>query len=280
MSGAAAAAGHGAFDEVGTIALDGQALRYGRRFGGGAAPPLLICNGIGANLELLSPFVAALGDRAVVTFDVPGSGGSPAPRLPYRLRHIAALADALTRRLGHQGPLDVLGISWGGALAQQFAHDHGARCRRLVLAATSCGMLMVPGRLSVLRKLASPRRYHDAAYLRRIAPEIYGGALRRDAALIDRHIAHVEPPRGLGYLYQLGALWGWTSVPWLPLLRQPTLVLVGSEDPVVPPVNGRILARLIPGARLEEVDDGHLFVVTSAPWTAARVAAFLGDGHG
>jgi poly(3-hydroxyalkanoate) depolymerase len=264
-----------AFDEVATAAFEGQTLRYARRAGRSDEPALLICNGIGANLELLAPFVAALDDRAVVTFDVPGTGGSPAPRLPYRLHHIAGLADRLLTRLGHPGPVDLLGISWGGALAQQFVHDHPGRCRKLVLAATSCGVLMVPGRLSVLRKLASPRRYRDPAYLRRIAPEIYGGAIRRNAGLIDRHLAHIEAPHGLGYLYQLGALWGWTSLPWLFRLRQPTLILAGTEDPIVPAINGWILAQLIPEARLVTIEDGHLFVVTSAPAVAARVTAFL-----
>jgi poly(3-hydroxyalkanoate) depolymerase len=267
-----------AFDEIATMTFDGQTLRYARRSGRGDEPPLLVCNGIGANLKLLAPFIEALGDRTVITFDVPGVGGSPAPPLPYRLHHIASLADRLIRRLGHAGAIDLLGISWGGALAQQFAHDHPGRCRKLVLAATSCGTLMVPGRLSVLRKLASPRRYHDPHYLRRVAPEIYGGALRRDATLIDRHVEHIEAPHGLGYLYQLGALWGWTSLPWLHRLRQPTLILAGSEDPIVPLINARLLAHLIPRAQLHVIDDGHLFIVTSAPAVAASVASFLSEG--
>ena len=266
------------FDEVATMAIDGQTLRYARSSGRGDGPPLLLCNGIGANLELLAPLAAALAGRAIVTFDAPGVGGSPAPVFPYRLRYVASLADGLMRRLGHRGPIDVLGVSWGGALAQQFAYDHPDRCRKLILAATSCGMFMVPGRFSVFRKLASPRRYHDPSYLRRIAPEIYGGRLRHDAALIDGHLEHIEAAPGHGYLYQLAALWGWSSLPWLPRLRQPTLVLAGSEDPVVPMVNARILARLIPQARLETMADGHLFIVTSAPAVAQSVASFLAEG--
>jgi poly(3-hydroxyalkanoate) depolymerase len=264
-----------AFDEIASMTLQGQALRYARRFSRSNEPPLLVCNGIGANLELLAPFVAVLDDRPVVTFDVPGIGGSPLPRLPYRLRHLASLADRLMWRLGYAGSIDLLGISWGGALAQQFARDHPERCRKLVLGATSAGVLMVPGRFSVLRKLASPRRYRDPAYLRRVAAELYGGALHRDASLVDRHIAHVEAPHGLGYFYQLGAIWGWTSLPWLHRLRQPTLVLAGTEDPIVPLINARILAHLIPRARLQAVEDGHLFIVTSAPAVAASVVSFL-----
>jgi pimeloyl-ACP methyl ester carboxylesterase len=68
---------------------------------------------------------------------------------------------------------------------------------------------------------------------------------------------------------------GWSSLPWLRLLPQPTLVMVGSDDPIVPVVNGRILARLIPDAELVCIDDGHLFLVTSAAESARIVSSFL-----
>ena len=70
--------------------------------------------------------------------------------------------------------------------------------------------------------------------------------LRKDPSLIGRHAAAMSGARGLGYLYQLLAMAGWSSLPWLRTLRQPTLVLMGRDDPLVPVANGRILARLIP----------------------------------
>jgi hypothetical protein len=81
----------------------------------------------------------------------------------------------------------------------------------------------------------------------------------------------------LGYLYQLLALSGWTSLPWLWSLPQPTLVLMGSDDPLVPPINGHIMAGLIPNAELRMIDDGHLFIVTRPEETAAVIEAFLAD---
>ena len=201
--------------QIQTIDLDGQLLRVAVRRGSDASPPLLLFNGIGANLELVEPFVAALDDVTVIIFDVPGVGGSPAPLIPYRFSTLAVLSDKLLTRLGYTGPVDVLGVSWGGALAQQFAHLYPKRCRRLILAATSPGVIMVPARLSVLSKLIGPRRYTDPAYLRQIGAEIYGGAYRHDAALLEAHSRHIQPPRGRGYLYQLLAASGWTSLPWL-----------------------------------------------------------------
>ncbi|MGB8422672.1 poly(3-hydroxyalkanoate) depolymerase [Paraburkholderia sp.] len=257
------------------IDLDGQLLRVAVRPGGDASPPLLLFNGIGANLELVEPFVAALDDVTVIIFDVPGVGGSPAPLIPYRFSTLAVLADKLLTRLGYVDPVDVLGVSWGGALAQQFAHLYPERCRRLILAATSPGVIMVPARLSVLSKLIGPRRYTDPAYLRQIGAEIYGGAYRRDPALLEEHSRHIEPPRGRGYLYQLLAASGWTSLPWLGGLRQTTLVMHGNDDPIVPLTNAKILAARIRHATLHVIDDGHLFLITRAKEVAPVVKRFL-----
>ena len=254
--------------------VDGQVLRVGIRPGDKALPPLLMFNGIGANVELVAPFVDTLDGREAIVFDVPGVGGSPTPALPYRPRTLARLAARLLDQLGHR-QVDVLGVSWGGAPAQQFAFQHGARCRRLVLAATSPGHLMVPAKPSVLLKMASPRRYRDRGYMKRIAGEIYGGAMRHSPELVRQHLRHVRWASDAGYYLQLLAVIGWSSLPWLPLLRQPALIMAGQDDPLVPAVNGRILARLIPNARLVTIDDGHLFLITSARQSAAIICDFL-----
>src|SRR5262245_20562129 len=170
--------------QISLLDVDGQILRVGIRRGDEARPPLLLFNGIGANIELIEPFLGAFDGPEVVVFDVPGVGGSPAPRLPYRPSTLARLSARLLDRLGHP-QVDVLGVSWGGVLAQQFALQQTRRCRRLVLAATSPGHLMVPGKLTVLLKLATPRRYKDPDYMSRVAGDIYGGALRGSPALVS-----------------------------------------------------------------------------------------------
>lgn len=134
---------------------------------------------------------------------------------------------------------------------------------------------MVPGRLSVLSKLMVPRRYTDPDYLQQVGGEIYGGAYRRNPSLLREHSRHIRPPRGRGYLYQLLAAWGWTSLPWLGSLRQPTLVMHGNDDPIVPLINARFLAATIPNATLYVIDDGHLFLVTRAREVAPVIERFL-----
>jgi poly(3-hydroxyalkanoate) depolymerase len=262
--------------KIRTVEINGQPLRIGERCGRDGQPPLLLFNGVGANLELVEPFVAALDEAIpVVIFDIPGVGGSPAPRLPYRFSSVARLGHELMPRLGYDWTVDVLGVSWGGAVAQQFARSFPARCRRLILAATSPGAIMVPGKLSALAKLASPRRYLDADYLRRVGADLYGGTYRKNPERLEELAHHIKPPGGLGYAYQLLAGAGWTSLPWLHRLRQPTLILHGTDDPIVPLTNAKILAALIPGSRLHVVDDGHLFLVSRAREVAPVVNKFL-----
>jgi len=256
--------------ETRLVEVDGLRLRVGIRPGAGGTP-LLIFNGIGANLELIAPFTAALEGIESIVFDVPGVGGSDLPGLPYRFPGLARMAKRLLVELGYREPVDVLGISWGGALAQQFAFQYGSRCRKLILAATSPGVVMVPARFSVLRRLISPRRYRDPDYMMRVGPTLYGGSFRGRPELLQEHARHLAPPRGLAYTYQLLAAWGWTSIFWMRLLRQPTLVMAGSDDPIVPLINAKIMAMVIRRSRLVVIDDGHLFLVTR-PRESAKVA--------
>jgi poly(3-hydroxyalkanoate) depolymerase len=257
--------------------IHGHRIRYGLRPGSRARTPLLILNGLGANIELAAPFIDALADVTVAIFDVPGVGGSPTPPSPYRPSTVARLAEGLLDHLGY-GAVDVLGVSWGGAIAQQFAFQHHDRCRRLILAATSPGALMIPAHPSVLLKMATPRRYLDRAHALRIAGDVYGGLFRRDPEAVERTLRHVRFSSRSGYYLQLAAAFGWTSLPWLFMLRQPTLVMAGADDPLVPTANARILQWLIPDARLEILDCGHLFLVTLPEQSARVVDAFLAEG--
>ena len=254
--------------------IAGRRIRYAIRHGDPARPPLLILNGLGANIELVEPFVHALSGPTVVTFDVPGVGGSPTPPSLYRPAGVARIAAGLLDHLGH-AQADVLGVSWGGAVAQQFAFQQPTRCRRLVLAATATGALMVPGNPMALLRLATPRRYEDGAHAHRIAGDVYGGAFRWEPELVARTLRHVRFSSRGGYYMQLAATFGWTSLPWLFTLRQPTLVMAGVDDPLVPTINARIMQWLIPDARLAILDCGHLFLITLPAESARIVDAFL-----
>ncbi|TBU71358.1 poly(3-hydroxyalkanoate) depolymerase [Pseudomonas daroniae] len=260
-----------------TIALDGQTIRTAVRAGSPDKVPLLIFNGIGANLELVMPFVRALDkDLEIIAFDVPGVGGSSTPSIPYRFPGLAKLAARMLDYLDY-GQVNVIGVSWGGALAQQFARDYPERCKKLVLAATSAGAVMIPGKPRVLWRMASPRRYLQPSYGVHIAADIYGGAFRRDPKLALAHASKVRSGGKLGYYWQLFAGMGWTSIHWLHKIRQPTLVLAGDDDPIIPLLNMRLLAWRIPNSELHVIDDGHLFLVTRAEVVAPIIMKFLAE---
>ena len=169
----------------------------------------------------------------------------------------------------------MLGISWGGGLAQQFAYQHPERCRRLILVSTSTGAISIPGKVSVLLRLASPLRYLQPSRMRELGPILYGGEYRDNPVVARLHATLMRAPSFTGYYTQLYAMMGWTSLFWLHSIRQPTLILAGKDDPLVPPSNGRLMARCIPNATLRVVDGGHLFLVAQPRAVALVVQEFV-----
>jgi poly(3-hydroxyalkanoate) depolymerase len=255
------------------ITVGDQRLRVAVREGDGTRPPLLLMNGFGVSIEALQPFVDALEPTTgVIRFDVPGAGGSPTPAAPYRLWGVSRLVAGMLDVLGHPR-VDVLGVSWGGALAQQFAFQERRYCRRLVLVGTSAGVT-IPASVSIIGEMLSRRRFTDPEHARSVAPRIYGGKLRSDAGAVLGVLHHVRGDLR-GHLYQQMAVLGWTSVPFAPLIRQPTLILTGDDDPIIAPVNGRILRRLLPNAELHVFHDGHMGLLTSAEELAPIIEGFL-----
>jgi poly(3-hydroxyalkanoate) depolymerase len=269
----------GGAGETFDVRVRGRQLRVSVRPGAGPGPvrtPLLLLNGIGATIEVLQPFVDALPpELEVIRFDPPGVGGSPLPLVPYHMTTLAPLVGQLLRQLGHERA-DVLGFSWGGGLAQQFAVSQAERCRRLVLVGTGTGLVMVPGRPHVLAKMLTPRRHRDPGYARRVAAELYGGTMRLRPERAAE-VLHAGAPHGpeRGYYYQLLAGVGWSTLPVLGLIRQPTLIVAGDDDPIIPTINARIMHRGIPEARLHLYRGGHLALLTEPDELAPVIDDFL-----
>jgi poly(3-hydroxyalkanoate) depolymerase len=225
---------------------------------------------------VLQPFVDALDPTIeVVRFDVPGVGGSPAGPVPYGFHGNAMLALRMLRQLGYT-QADVLGLSWGGGLAQQMAFQSPRFVRRLVLVSTGTGAVMVPGRPKVLLKMMTPRRFNDRLFAASIVGDLYGGSARTDP---DRVLGlmgdNLRPASPRGYVHQLMAGLGWVSLPWLPMIRQETLILAGRDDPIIPLANARIMRHLMPHASLHVHQGGHVALITEADELAPVVAVFL-----
>ena len=233
--------------------------------------PILFFNGIGANIEAMAPMAELLDDRDFITFDMPGIGGSPDPVVPYNAILMSRIAALLLDRFD-MPIVDVLGVSWGGAMAQQFALQNNARVNKLILVATSAGMLMVPGNPASLVKMADPRRYIDPDFMAKHFKTLYGGMVGNKSEHIDR----LKPPSKTGYFYQLMAMMGWTSAPFLPFMKTETLIMMGDDDQIVPLANGKFLNFLIPNSELFIVENGgHLFLLSHVEDSIAAIRAFL-----
>lgn len=219
--------------------------------------PLLMINGIGANVEMFDATERALAHRSrTVAFDAPGTGRSSTPIFPLPIVSIARVARDLLDKLGYE-QADVLGFSHGGLVAQELARLAPDRVRRLALVSTACGWGSRLGDPAALSALATPLRYYSRSFGARTS-HLYG---ERDS-IVDASLREARvgsPPSALGYAYQLLAAATWSSFPWLGTLRQPTLVIAGDDDRVTPPANGIQLARLIKESRLHLLPgEGHL----------------------
>jgi poly(3-hydroxyalkanoate) depolymerase len=233
--------------------------------------PILFFNGIGANIEAMAPMAELLDDRDFITFDMPGIGGSPDPVVPYNALMMARIAALLLDRF-EMPIVDVMGVSWGGAMAQQFALQNGTRTNKLILVATSAGMLMVPGNPAALVKMADPRRYIDPDFMAKHFKTLYGGMVGNKA----EHIGRITPPSKTGYFYQLMAMMGWTSAPFLPFMKTETLIMMGDDDQIVPLANGKFLNFLIPNSELFVVaNGGHLFLLSHVEQSISAIRTFL-----
>lgn len=247
-----------------TITINGLALNVSIR---GEGPPLLLLNGLGGLIRTFDPLRDELQDYQTITFDVPGVGKSQMPTWPMRLPRHADLIAELLQRLGIE-QTDVFGVSWGGALAQEFALRHPSMVRRLILAATSAGPAMLMKPADILAFFGKRNRTR---------PGKQGGSRNSVQALLRFGVVNgmlTVNPRA--YYYQLAALAGWTSLLRLFRLRQRTLILTGERDTLVRLYNAHILRGSIRRAEVHVLQgEGHFFVVTSAWRTAQVVREFL-----
>ena len=235
--------------------------------------------GLGGSIEMWEPLVDELPDFTTISFDAPGTGESEVPPWPLRMKDLARLAAGVLDGQGVQNT-DVLGVSFGGAVAQELVHRFPERVRRLILAATMCGVGGVPGKPSALALLSTPYRYYSREHFKAIAGRLYGGEIARRPELMEQQaysrLGHAPSLRG--YLWQLAAITGWSSLPYLHRIQQPALVLTGDDDPIIRVVNGRILAGLLPNGRLHIIrGGGHLFLIDQAKESAALIRKFLSE---
>ena len=261
-------------EETTFVTIGGLRVRISRRGGG---PPLLLIGGLGNNLGIWQPLVDELSAYDTITVDAPGMGLTSTPLWALTMSELADFYACLLRELGVEKAA-VCGLSFGGAVAQQLAHQSPSLVDKLILCGTGPGVGGFAGSPAALTELAMPWRYYAESRLRLVAPLIYGGRIAKDPDALARHLHErlENPPSVMGYYFQLAALAGWSSLPWLPSLTPATLVIAGDADPVFPVENAQLLGRLIPRAEVQILRGaGHMFVVDSAEQVGPLIADFL-----
>jgi 3-oxoadipate enol-lactonase len=226
----------------------------------GDGPPLLLIQGLGYGGRGWGPVLDPLAeDFTVAAFDNRGFGASDAPAGPYSVGELAEDARAVLDAAGF-GRAHVVGASLGGMVAQELALAHAERIDRLVLACTTPGggaSFPMPARTVSLMQEAPAMPPKIA--LRKFAENAVGAGGSDE--LIDRIVAYrtSNPPDLAGWQSQAAAGATHDALDRLEKITAPTLVVHGTDDAVVDPRNADLLAKHIPGARLEYLDGcGHL----------------------
>jgi pimeloyl-ACP methyl ester carboxylesterase len=230
----------------------------------GAGPTVLFIMGLGGRgADWNDAFLARFGDRyEAVTLDNRGTGASDKPDGPYSLEVMAdeavAVLDAIGRPRAH-----VVGISMGGMIAQLVALRHPARVASLALIATHVGGRGVtPPTPAAAAALVADRSRPPRDVVRDAMTAIAApGFAARNPAAIDAIVALAvaQPTPPAAFVRQFQAILASDRSAQLGRISAPTLVVHGTEDPLIPPANGAVLARAIPGARLVELPGcGHL----------------------
>jgi len=231
--------------------------------------PVLFFNGIGMNSGPWRELMAKM-NRTTIAFNVPTRSifGGFGSWHNTEMEYIASLVDEMLLALGYS-QVDVVGVSWGGMLAQVFARPHASsrrpkptKVRRLVLAATLTGWKSKLAPAHILMAAKRLRRADTPESRIQLSQSVYAGALieHPDKSSL---LPGDNPPSDRDYNYRLAAMQGLNSQPWLKELRMPTLVLSGEGDPLVLARNADDLLAGIPNAvPLVIGNGGHLFLFT------------------
>lgn len=217
----------------------------------GGTPAVVLLHGLGASAERWFPILPGfLGGRRLLVPSLPAHGRSSAPRQPFGVVEVARWMGEWTDRMIPAGGADLIGFSMGGWIAAHMVLQRPERVRRLILA-SSAGVRLDP---PPARRLLAPETVEDVRNLVEILtvrPLPLPGFVLRDLlrrARPERRWLVESALRGEGLLEDS-----------LERIRQPTLVVWGKEDRLIPPEAGRRLAAGIRGARVVEMEGcGHL----------------------
>ncbi|NIW35157.1 MAG: alpha/beta fold hydrolase [Gemmatimonadetes bacterium] len=256
---------------------DQQDIHY--RDTGGGGVPLVLIHGFPFNSESWSPQIAGLSDRRLIVPDLRGFGETPLSAHPYTLARladdVAEILDALSVRRAVVG-----GLSMGGYVTFEFWRRHRDRVAGLLLADTRPQADSDEARLNRARLATAAREEGTAAVTGELLPKLLAPVTRQRHPEIEerlRKMMNAAPSEAVAVALMAMAARD-DSVPILATIDAPTLVIVGSEDAIVPPADTREWAARIPDARLDVIAGaGHVSNLERPDTFNQMVADFL-DG--
>ena len=224
--------------------------------------PIVFLNGVGTSLEIAAPLAERFPGRRFIAIEMPGAGLTPMSDLPLPPALLARLCVEAASQLGaHE--FDLIGLSIGGAIAQQIGIQYRGRITRLVLAGTCSGVTMLP------------HDWSETCFMRAMNPF---AAVMDDlmSDLTGPHLRDLVWPKPDGMASQFVSFAGWTSLAFLPMIQAPALVLAGARDRIIPPSNAMQLSAFMANAEHRILPDaGHLFPFTEPERTASHIARFF-----
>ncbi|MEN9804744.1 MAG: hypothetical protein RIS41_1591 [Actinomycetota bacterium] len=238
--------------------------------------PRVFVNGSGSAIDEVRPLLPRFsGGRPLAVFDHRGTGRSETPIDSSDMSDYADDVTMLLRRLEWTSA-DVIGVSFGGMVAQELACRSSGRIRRLVLACTSAGG--VGGSSYPLHELSDL----DEETRRRVLPRLQDTRfddewLRTHEGPVERLVGNAgRPPNTVGSRMQMDARRRHDVWDRLGGVTVPTFVASGAFDGIAPPDNGRRIAGRVPGATFREYQGGHLFFLQD-PAFFVDLQTFLAD---
>lgn len=243
----------------------------------GSGPPVLLINGIGAHTRMWGLMERTLSSSRVLSFDAPGAGRSSTPRGVMSVRRLAELAARVLDEAEVE-KADAVGYSMGGIILQQLLADYPSRVRRAVLIGTSPGIGSVYGPTLSLLNVSTPARFLSDRLYQKSVGSLVGGRARKDQQWVSDHlpVRLLHRPSLTGYTRQVASLATWSGLPLLGRIRHPVLVVAGDDDPLTPVANAKILAHLLPNARLQVAEgEGHLMPLDDTSIVPDMVREFL-----
>jgi len=245
----------------------------------GKGEPVLLIMGLGYTLDMwhrTAPLLAR--HYRVILFDNRGVGRSDCPAGPYSIAEMARDARAVIDGAGCER-VHVFGVSMGGMIAQEFALAYPERVKSLILGCTAAGgpeaVRAEPEVLLALgaRALMTPEEGVEA-----MVPFIYDESTPRQRIDEDLEIRKRTFPRSESYVAQIAGIMNFEAYSRLHRLSVPTLVIHGESDRLVPPGNGELIAKRIPGARLVLLKKAsHIFITDQEEESHKAIMAFLAE---